>query len=138
MKIKKELLSIPLLLSLVLSGILYSTAQAADDPSIEGALRMNIKAAMKTYILDNTVDGTLYVYDSADGELMELKFGALHEGVVRKGDFYVSCADFSTKDNQKIDLDILVKNVGANLVGSASLVHSINGEARQYHLERTN
>jgi len=136
MNIKKRLLTIPLLLSLIIGGSVFSVAQAADDPSIEGALRVNIKAAMKKYILDNTVDGRLYVYDSVDGKLMELKFDAIHEGVVRKGEFYVSCADFTTKDGQQVDLDILVKTIDANLIGSASLVHSINGEAREYHLER--
>ena len=108
---------------------------AADDPSIKGALRENIKTSMMTFIESNMINDTYYVYDSIGGKLLELKFAKLHEGVVKKGDFYVSCADFVEKNGTKVDLDFLVINDGKNLKTIKAVVHSVDGKKRKYHLE---
>ena len=108
---------------------------AADDPSIKGALRENIKTSMMTFIESNMINDTYYVYDSIGGKLLELKFAKLHEGVVKKGNFYVSCADFVDQNGSKVDLDFLVINDGQNLKTIQAVVHSVDGKKRKYHLE---
>ncbi|HEV8185510.1 MAG TPA: hypothetical protein VGP40_06105, partial [Chthoniobacterales bacterium] len=68
-------------------------AFAADDPSIKDPARSEIQASMKKHVDDLTVDGTYHIYDPTAGRLHRLKFDKLHEGIVKKADFYVSCAD---------------------------------------------
>ena len=75
------------------------------------------------------------IYDAVGGKLLALKFAKLHEGVVKKGDFYVSCADFVDKKGTKVDLDFLVIKEGDNLQTIQALVHSLDGKKRKYHLE---
>ena len=108
---------------------------AADDPSIKGALRENIKASMMSFIENNMISDTYYIYDAIGGKLLELKFAKLHEGTVKKGDFYVSCADFVEKNGTKVDLDFLVIKDGDNLKTIQAVVHSLDGKKRKYHLE---
>jgi hypothetical protein len=66
---------------------------------------------------------------------MQLKFLKLHEGIVKKGSFYVSCADFLDERGQKVDLDFLVIPDGDSLKTVQAVVHSIDGKKRKYHLE---
>ena len=108
---------------------------AADDPSIKGDLRQNVKKSMNQYITQNSSDASLWVYDAVDGQLLKLKFVALHEGIVKKGDFYVSCADFTDQKGRKIDIDFLVRPAGNQLNTTQALVHSVDGKKRNYHLE---
>ena len=112
-----------------------TVAFAADDPSIKGALRTNIKASMVSFIESKMINDTYYIYDAVGGKLLELKFAKLHEGVVKKGDFYVSCADFVDKNGTKVDLDFLVIKDGDNLQTIQAVVHSLDGKKRKYHLE---
>ena len=112
-----------------------AVALAADDPSIKGALRTNIKASMMSFIKSNMINDTYFIYDSVGGKLLELKFDKLHDGVVKKGDFYVSCADFVDKNGTKVDLDFLVIKDGAELKTIQAVVHSLDGKKRKYHLE---
>ncbi len=74
-------------------SILLSTqiALAADDPSIKGDLRQAVMDSMRTYIENRMVNDTFYIYDSSQGRLLKLKYDKLHEGIVKKGEFYVSC-----------------------------------------------
>ena len=118
-----------------LSIVVTTVAIAADDPSIKGPLRENIKASMKSFIESNMINDTYYIYDAFGGKLLALKFAKLHEGIVKKGDFYVSCADFIGKDGTKVDLDFLVKKDGDNLKTLQAVVHSLDGKKRKYHLE---
>ena len=110
-------------------------AFAADDPSIKGPLRTNIKASMMSFIESTMINDTYYIYDAVGGKILELKFAKLHEGVVKKGDFYVSCADFVNKNGTKVDLDFLVIKDGHNLQTIQAVVHSLDGKKRKYHLE---
>ncbi len=112
-----------------------TVAIAADDPSIKGPLRENIKASMMSFIESNMISDTYYIYDAFGGKLLELKFAKLHEGIVKKGDFYVSCADFVEKNGTKVDLDFLVFKNGDNLKTIQAVVHSLDGKKRKYHLE---
>jgi hypothetical protein len=112
-----------------------TVAFAADDPSIKGPLRTNIKASMMSFIESTMINDTYYIYDAVGGKILELKFAKLHEGVVKKGDFYVSCADFVDKKGTKVDLDFLVIKDGDNLQTIQAVVHSLDGKKRKYHLE---
>ena len=90
---------------------------------------------MMSFIESKMINDTYYIYDAVGGKLLELKFAKLHEGVVKKGDFYVSCADFVDKNGTKVDLDFLVIKDGDNLQTIQAVVHSLDGKKRKYHLE---
>ena len=122
----------------VTSGLLLiSTAivSAADDPSIKSTLREQIKASMMSFIEYNMVGGNYIWYDAVDGRLLKLQLDKLHDGIVKKGVFYVSCADFYDRDGKKIDMDFLVIKDGDQLKTIQGVVHSVDGRKRQYHLE---
>ena len=118
-----------------LSIMIATASTAADDPSIKGALRENIKASMMSFIESNMINNRYYIYDAVGGKLLELKFVKLHEGIVTKGNYYVSCADFVDNNGTKVDLDFLVMKNGDNLKTIQAVVHSIDGKKRKYHLE---
>ena len=115
--------------------IFTTIAPAADDPSIKDSLRDNINTSMMSHIEGNMVDNTYILYDAVEGRLMKLKLDRLHDGIVKKGDFYVSCADFFDRSGKKIDVDFLVLKDGAQLKTIQAVVHSVEGKKRKYHLE---
>ncbi len=125
-------------LSAALAALLLATAPAlaGDDPSIQGQLRTDIHASMRGFVDAQSVDGTIRVYDAVDGKLLSLKLDNIHEGIVRKGDFYVSCADFVDQGGRKIDVDFLVIPKEGELLTTQALVHSVDGKKRKYHLEK--
>lgn len=125
------------LIAIVLLALGSTTTFAADDPSIKGDLRSNIQYSMQQYIDGQSVDGKLYLYDPLKGELLKLALDELHSGIVKKGDFYVSCADFKDQNGRKIDVDFLVRKNGNRLITTQGIVHSVNGEKRKYHLEKS-
>ena len=110
-----------LLLCLAALALTTSAALAADAPSIKGQIRTDVQEAMKKHIARNTIGDHYVIYDAGKGELKKLTFKELHKGIVKKGDFYVSCADFVAAGE---DTHVL-----------QALVHSINGNKRKYHLE---
>lgn len=112
-----------------------SLALAGNDPSIKGGLRTNVQLSMQSYIEHNTIDGTMYVYDAVKGEMLQLRLEKLHDGIVKKGDFYVSCADFTDQHARKIDIDFLVRPNGTILTTTQAVVHSVADKKRKYHLE---
>lgn len=128
----KKIIHNLLFCSAILTGM---AALAADDPSIKGDLRTGIGNAMNQYIESQTIDGRFYLYDAVGGQLLNLTFDGLHEGIVDKNGFYVSCADFIDQHGRKIDVDILVRPAGDTLKATQAIVHSIDGDKRQYHLE---
>ena len=123
------------LAALMMSATL-SSAYAADDPSIKGDLRENIKQSMASFIQQQTIDGEMYVYDAVDGQLLSLTLDKLHSGIVKKGDFYVSCADFEDEKGRKIDVDFMVRQSAGQWVTTQALIHSVAGHKRKYHLEK--
>ncbi len=122
---------IALAIVLVFSAISFG----ADDPSITGDTRKGIQAAMKSHIDENSVGGRYVIYDAVTGELKKLKFDRVHEGIVKEADFYVSCADFVDDQGNKYDLDLLVVKKDGGFQAMETIVHSINGKKRKYHLE---
>ena len=114
-----------------------AAAWAGDDPSIKGDLRTNIQAAMDDFVKDQSVGGVVRIYDPVEGRLLQLQSYELHSGIVRKGDFYVSCADFVDQDGRKIDVDFLVlPDESGKLRATQGIVHSVDGDKRNYHLEK--
>ncbi len=90
---------------------------------------------MQEHIQQNTIDNHYVLYDAVTGELKRLEFDKLHSGIVKKGDFYVSCADFVDSKGNKYNLDFLVGKTEKGLVTLEIIVHSINGKKRKYHVE---
>lgn len=125
----------PALLAGLIVLILGSVAFAGDDPSIKGDLRTRIQAAMSSYVESQTIGDVVRLYDPVEGQLLHLKFKALHSGIVQKGEFYVSCADFVDQSGREIDVDFLVLPDGDTVRATQGLVHSIDGKKRAYHLE---
>ena len=121
--------------SIMVLGLISIPAQAGDDPSIKGDLRTEIQKAMDEFVAQQTVDETLRLYDPVDGKLLNLSSYVLHSGIVKKGDFYVSCADFVDQEGRKIDVDFLVLPNAGQLRVSQGIVHSVEGKKRKYHLE---
>lgn len=107
----------------------------ADDPSIKGQSRRALQSAMQSHIDENIVDGKYVIYDAIEGELKRLKFKRVHEGIVKKADFFVSCADFVDDRGNEYDLDLLVVKKDGKFQVLETVVHSINGSKRRYHLE---
>ncbi|HEC25974.1 MAG TPA: hypothetical protein ENI67_00985 [Gammaproteobacteria bacterium] len=129
---KIKIITLGLLALLLLAG---PVTYAADDPSIKGDLRTNIQATMDTFIKSQTIDGTLRLYDPVEDVLLKVKLKKLHPGIVKKGDFFVSCADFVDLKGRKYDLDFLVVPAGDKLITTQAIVHSVDGKKRKYHLE---
>ncbi len=127
--------SVILLLTLCFSTFLGSPAHGGDDPSIKGKTREDIQSSMVSYIKSNSVEGKFIVYDAVTDELKRLTFKKLHSGIVKKGEFYVSCVDFVDENDNKYDIDYLVMDKDGVMRVLQSIVHSINGEKRKYHVE---
>lgn len=127
----KLIVSIFTMMFISLSLIAY----AGDDPSIQGKPRVESQKAMTNHIAANTYDGKYVIYDAVDGKLLTLDFKTLHTGLVKKGDFYVSCADFADSSGNLYDLDFLVGEKGEEFNVIQALVHSVNGNKRKYDVE---
>ena len=121
---------------LILGFMLFANVYAADDPSIKDSLRANIQNSMNAYITHQSIDGRMYVYDAVEGKLLKLKLDELHSGIVKKGAFYVSCADFVDQQGRKIDIDFMVRPKAGGFITTQALVHSVDGDKRKYHLEK--
>ncbi len=124
-----------LLAAMFLVAVMAAAGLAGDDPSIKGKTRTNLQKAMNQHIEHNTVKDKYVIYDAVAGELKKLDFAALHKGIVKKGDFYVSCADFVDAGGKKYDIDFLVVQKEDSFHVLQALVHSIDGKKRAYHLE---
>jgi len=111
------------------------TAFAADDPSIKGEKRRAIQAAMQEHIGQNTVNGHYVLYDAITDDLLKLRLAKLHDGIVKKADYYVSCADFHDRDGVYFDLDFLVIEKDGKFQALQSIVHKVGSVKRKYHLE---
>ena len=134
-KMKNTIIGLRLATLLVISFWLASVALAGNDPSITGDLRENIKASMMSFIENRMVKDTFMIYDAGKGKLLKLKFDKLHDDIVKKGEFYVSCADFYDENGRKIDLDFLVIPDGEDMRTVQAVIHSVDGKKRKYHLE---
>ena len=111
------------------------TAFAADDPSIKGDRRRAIQTAMQEHINHNTVDGHYVLYDTITDDVLKLKLAKLHDGIVKKADYYVSCADFHDRNGVYFDLDFLVIEKDGGFRTLQGVVHKVGKVKRTYHLE---
>ncbi|MEJ2180389.1 MAG: hypothetical protein P8Y28_08120 [Gammaproteobacteria bacterium] len=123
----------------VLIGVLVigitQLAFDGDDPSINGQQRLDIKMAMGTHIQDSVINGQYVIFDANNGTLKKLTLKELHQGVVKKGGFYVSCADFVDAQGKLYDLDFLVAKKANQYRVVKSLVHYVDGNKFKYHTE---
>jgi len=108
---------------------------AGDDPSIKGQQRLDIKTAMGNHIGEHLISGKYVIFDAKNGALKKLELKELHNGVVKKGDYFVSCADFVDEKGKLYDLDFLVTKKGTQYRVIQSLVHAVDGDKRPYHVE---
>jgi hypothetical protein len=127
---------IRIVLILMMMGI-AANAFGADDPSIKGEKRTGIQAAMTEHIKDNSVDGRYILYDPIDDKVIKLKLDDLHDGIVKKSDYYVSCADFTSSNGTYYDLDFMVVEKGGEYKALQGFVHKVGKNKRKYHLENT-
>ena len=125
----KNFIGILFMLTLALS------AHAADDPSIKGERRSAVQEAMQKHIDQNTVDGHYVMYDAVTDDLLKLKLTKLHDGIVKKSDYYVSCADFHDRAGTYFDLDFLVIEKEGRFRVLQGVVHKVGSVKRKYHLE---
>ena len=133
---RNKLFRLITVLTLVSPLPLSTGAFAGDDPSIKGNSRTNIVSSMNQFIKKQTINGQMYLYDAVAGGLLNLEFIELHKGIVKKAGFYVSCADFKDQHGRAIDVDFLVRPSGGKLITTQAIVHSIDGDKRDYHLEK--
>lgn len=108
---------------------------AGNDASIKGTERVAIKTAMGQHVQANMLNSRYIIYDNQKGELKKLTLDNIHEGIVRKGDFFVSCVDFRDNSGKLYDLDFLVAKQGNDFRVIQALVHAVEGKKRPYHLE---
>lgn len=112
-------------------------AWAGDDPSIQGQEREGIQAAMGAFIdAQQGKDGSILHYDPVVGKLTKLRLVELHEGIVKKGHFFVSCADFVDEKERPYDLDFLVVPTDGGFRVNQAIIHAEDGEKRKYHVEQ--
>ncbi|NIO09056.1 MAG: hypothetical protein GTO40_13980 [Deltaproteobacteria bacterium] len=113
---------------------LGNSAFAGNDPTIKGQLRADIQKAMQGYVAQRTVDGAFLLYDPVTDEVLRLTSAGIHKGIVKEGDFYVSCAGFKDQHGRDIDVDIMVIADDDNLRASQAFVHTVGGVKRVYNL----
>lgn len=65
------------------------------------------------------------IYDAVAGNLKRLKLKKLHDGIVKKGALFVSCADFIDEQGKVYDLDMLVARTSGGYKVVESVVHNI-------------
>ncbi|MCU7841228.1 MAG: hypothetical protein KZQ94_17840 [Candidatus Thiodiazotropha sp. (ex Troendleina suluensis)] len=112
-----------------------SSAFAADDASIKGETRSKIQSAMSEMIDRNTVNNVYSHFDPIKGELHNLDLVELHDGIVKKGNYYVSCADFRNSKGKMLDIDFLVLEKDDGFVATQAVIHKADNKKRKYHLE---
>ncbi|MCU7931239.1 MAG: hypothetical protein KZQ90_10590 [Candidatus Thiodiazotropha sp. (ex Codakia rugifera)] len=125
----------------LVSGLLIAAlpicgaAFAADDASITGETRSKIQSAMSEMIERNTINNVYSHFDPIKGELHDLDLVRLHDGIVKKGNYYVSCADFRNSKGKMLDIDFLVIEKDDGFVATQAVIHKADNKKRKYHLE---
>jgi len=115
-------------------AVSLAPARAADDPTIRSPERERIQAAMKDYVADRTVGGVYHHYDPVEGRLLKLRYDSVHDGIVRKGPYFVSCSDFVDQRGRKIDIDFLVIADDGRMRTVGGILHKIDGAKRAYEV----
>ena len=120
-----------MLLALALPAIVWS----GDDPSIPKEDKAKIQAAMDTHIQGLSDKKGLPVFDHKAQAVVHLKFKELHSGVAKKGDYFVSCADFIDSAGTLYDIDLLARPSGDQYMIVESFVHKKGGEKFPYEVK---
>ena len=120
------------LITLALPGI----ALSGDDTSIPKSEKTKIQATMKNHIESFSSKGEFPIFDQQAKAVINVKFKGLHSGVVKKGDYFVSCADFVDQSGIEYDIDLLVSLSGKKYKVIESLVHKKNGEKFPYDVRK--
>ncbi len=107
------------------------TGGASQDPD---QANTHVQAAMQDYIESHTIDGVTHYYDAVEGRMLNLTYDYLHDGVKKKGQYYVSCADFKDQFGRTLDLDYFVIEADGSYRVTQGLLHKIDGEKRKYDL----
>ena len=109
-------LSILFVLALSLLPSCTSSKMSAEEKS-------QVQAAMKEFV-DNKLsrDGNVYNIEDKKGV-----FDYLHDGVKKKGDMNISCADVKV-GNDIFDIDYHVKNENGKYIVVKEILHKINKE----------
>ena len=109
-------LGIIILLGLSVLASCTSGKMSAEEKS-------NVQTAMKEFV-DNKLarDGNVYTIEDKSGI-----FDYLHEGVKKKGDINISCADVKVGDDI-FDIDYHVKNENGKYIVVKEILHKINKE----------
>ena len=119
----------------MVSFAITSFVWAGNDPSIKGQLRVDIQQAMSNHIKGNEISNKYVIFDAMKGNLKRLTLKKLHDGIVKKGEFYVSCADFLDAKGNLYDLDFLVAKKDGKYKVLQALIHKADGKKRKYHVE---
>lgn len=127
-----------LFIFVIISMTASNIASAGDDRSIKGQLRKDIQSSMEEYIKKQTIDGKLYVFDAVQNELLTLTSGKPRPGIVKDGEFFLTCADYVDQKGNKIDLDFMVRKSGDKYITTQTIVHAVADEYRPYHVRDRN
>ncbi len=108
-----------------------NSAFAGDDPSITGELRANIQQAILRAIDEGTVGGIYRFYDPLTQSVLSLEFTKLYSETLKKGDFYVRCAEFKDSRGRVVDVDFLVIPDGDEMRVTLAALHKLGAEKKR-------
>ena len=133
--LKEELMMKKVLALTVVLVLAVALSAFAANKELTPETQNAIQQAMQAHIEENTVDGNYLLYDAVTDQLKKLVFKETHTGIWKKGDFYISCSDFTDSAGTLYDLDLLVVEKEGGFRVIQSVVHAIGDEKRKYHLE---
>lgn len=79
----------------------------ANAETVSGNLRSELRAAMVDYIDANSVDGTYFHLDPANGTVVTYEPVEVFAVVLKLGEHFVICSSFDTRDGKTVYLDFL-------------------------------
>lgn len=121
-----------LLILTLIAVFSFTFAAMAAKPEKEPVLK-----ALQEFIDAQIIDGAFPLYDAVTDDLLLLSFKEIHDATMRlNGGFIATCADFTDKDGTVYDIDFLVAEKGDGYRVLQAVVHSVDGEKREYHLEK--
>lgn len=128
-------MKIRVMLMAALVMALAGPALAGDDPSIPKAEKKKIQASIEKHIKGLSQHGLYPIFDPESRLLVGMKYETLHKAVGKKGNYFVSCADFTGIDGIKYDVDLLVGKKGKSYQVVESLIHKRDGKKSPYDVQ---
>jgi len=121
--------------AILVSTCLLSVGIAGDDKSIPAAQKEKIKQTMVDYIKANsTSQKTFLIQDAVTKQTLRLKFGEVHQGVVKHHDGFLACVDMF-EGEEVVDLDFVVSVDQGEYRVSKVAIHKVGKEKRKGHLD---